>query len=533
MATKIVGLDLGAHTVKVCELVTTFRNFELVGFGSEPVGVEADVRPSFADIAAAARRLLDKRGLQGETLMCALTGEVVSTTTIEFPFDKPKLIEATLPFQLDDVIPYDVEDVVWDYQIIEHTEAGGCIVLVSHVKEAVLADFLGALLEEGIDPKTVSIGALSYFNLYDHTFGEGTTTSFAVLDLGHTHNELVLFDQGHPVLARDLPGAGRDVTVALAAAFDVDAAQAEHGKVREGFVDAHDPGGDSPEVIERRRLVNGACTTAIAPMVREVQRALIAQERTSGRPVEALFLTGGGSQLRGMAEYLEQRTGLKVSLLDPLSAPFNRLADGGDRLRPYIARALALSMHAFHRTHQSLINFRKGQYAYTGDFGFLRGRIITLGLSVLMIIVLGAMVAVSKKRVLEAEYQTLNGQVQAVSMAVLGYETDDIDMVYAAIVASERKQVALLPETSALELLSDLSDKIGFDLVVDMDKIEIDIDRKNMKLSGKTGSGGDLERMVDSIRKTKCFKGKVSKDRVERSLNDKTKFRLTASMTCG
>ena len=38
MATKIVGLDMGTHTVKVCELVTTFRHYELVGFGVEPVG---------------------------------------------------------------------------------------------------------------------------------------------------------------------------------------------------------------------------------------------------------------------------------------------------------------------------------------------------------------------------------------------------------------------------------------------------------------------------------------------------------------
>ena len=40
MATKIVGLDLGTHKIKLCELVTTFRNFELVGFDVETVAVE-------------------------------------------------------------------------------------------------------------------------------------------------------------------------------------------------------------------------------------------------------------------------------------------------------------------------------------------------------------------------------------------------------------------------------------------------------------------------------------------------------------
>ena len=43
MNTKVVGLDLGTHAVKVCELVTTFRNTELVGFASEPVEVGVHV----------------------------------------------------------------------------------------------------------------------------------------------------------------------------------------------------------------------------------------------------------------------------------------------------------------------------------------------------------------------------------------------------------------------------------------------------------------------------------------------------------
>ena len=152
MATKIVGLDLGTHSVKVSELVTTFRNFELVGFGSEPVEVEAEEAVTPALLAAAARRLLDRRGLLGETVICALPPETVTTVTLEFPFDQPKKLQAVLPFQLDEVIPFDVEDVVHDYQIIERRPDGGAKVLVSYVKSEVFRDFLEALSAEGIDP---------------------------------------------------------------------------------------------------------------------------------------------------------------------------------------------------------------------------------------------------------------------------------------------------------------------------------------------------------------------------------------------
>ena len=101
MTTKIVGLDLGLHTVKACELVTTFRNFELVGFSTEPVEAQEDERPDFSELAQAAKRLLERRGLLGETLFCALPAHTYSTVVLEFPFDQPKKIESVLPFQIN------------------------------------------------------------------------------------------------------------------------------------------------------------------------------------------------------------------------------------------------------------------------------------------------------------------------------------------------------------------------------------------------------------------------------------------------
>lgn len=534
MATKIVGLDLGTHTVKVCELVTTFRNFELVGFGSEAVGAAPDAEPAFEEIAAAAKRLLERRGLLGETMMCALPPHLVSTTLLELPFDQPKKIKAVLPFQLDEAVPFDVEDLVYDYQIVGRKPEGGCAVLVAYVKRETMGAFLAALAAEGIDPKVVGIGAVSYFNVYDHVFGEGNKAPLAVLDLGHCNSDLVIFDGGEPRLARDVPSGGRHITAALAEAFNVDADQAERGKIAEGSIAARasrDTQVDyNPEGESRRDLISRVCEQALRPVVREVRRSLVAHEVETGRPVEKLFLTGGTSQLRGLAPYLEQALGVPVALLEPLKLPFNRLGDGDERLRPYVTKPLALSLRAFHRAHQSLIDFRQDDFAYTGDFGFLRGRIISLAVSAVLIIVLGALVAISKKRVLEAEYQTLANEVKVLSQVMLGYETDSADALFAAMAQNTGGQSSL-PEVGAFDVLAELSEKIEYDLKVDFDRFEFDTERKRLTLHGKTVSGGDVERLVDIIEATRCFKS-VNKERVEKSVDDKTKFRLSSSFTC-
>jgi len=105
MATKIIGLDLGSHTVKTCELVTTFRNLELVGFDFESVRATSDGVASFDDRARAAYRLLERRGVLGETIICALPSGLASTIILDLPFDQPKKLEAVLPFQLDEALP--------------------------------------------------------------------------------------------------------------------------------------------------------------------------------------------------------------------------------------------------------------------------------------------------------------------------------------------------------------------------------------------------------------------------------------------
>ncbi len=224
---------------------------------------------------------------------------------------------------------------------------------------------------------------------------------------------------------------------------------------------------------------------------------------------------------------------LPVESLNPLAVPFNRLGTADTSQAPLMAKSLALSIRAHGRTHQSELNFRKGDFAYTGELSFLRGRILTLAAAAMFLIVLASIGAISKKRVLEAEYESLKRQVTTLSVPILGEESSDVDLLYMQVTSTNPKNTATIPENSAFRLLFQLSDAIDESLEVDVDRVDIDIERKNMSMKGKTQSGDFVERLVESFEKTKCFKGQVKKERVEKSVDDRTKFRLSATTTCG
>ncbi len=537
MNTKVVGLDLGTHAVKVCELVTTFRNTELVGFASEPVEVGEhgdDKRPTLEAMAQAARRLLERRGLTLEPIYTAVPADYVTTLTLEFPFSQPKKIAQVLPFQLEELVPVELDELIYDYQVLKTNEAGKTQVLVAYVKRALFQSFIETLSAAGVDPKVVGIGATAYDTLLEYDLRAETSEPVAVLDLGHVHTELAIFDHGVPVLVRNILGGGLDVTRNLGSAFHVGMEQAERGKLSEGAISLPGDLTRSPSGVDptRRELIAQACHAALQPVVREVKRSLVSHSDQSGRSLSRLYITGGASQLRGLPEYLSTLLGIDVIPFDPFADAHHRLPDESGKTGPYAAKAIAVATRAGLSRRSSTVNFRKGDFAYTGDFGFLRGRIVTLAAAALLVVLLAAMVVVTKKRVLQAEHDALTNQVRSLSKALLGEETDDVDRIFTVMMAADHDEAKHIPQESGLQLLADVSESIGSDISIELDVFEIDLERKKLELKGRTGSGGDVERLVEALERHRCFKNKVTQDKLEKTMDEKTKFRLTATSQC-
>ena len=88
-----------------------------------------------------------------------------------------------------------------------------------------------------------------------------------------------------------------------------------------------------------------------------------------------------------------------------------------------------------------------------GELGFLRGRIITVALAFVLMIALGAMFAVTKKRVLEVEHSRLLGEVSVLSQEILGSENDNVDFLVDDLVAADNEAADRgIPEYSALSV---------------------------------------------------------------------------------
>ena len=94
---------------------------------------------------------------------------------------------------------------------------------------------------------------------------------------------------------------------------------------------------------------------------------------------------------------------------------------------------------------------------------------------------------------------------------------------------------AKIPEISVLDTFGELSKEIEKSVEVELDVLNITLTpggRGQLSLRGKTQTVGDVSQIIAALEKTSCFSNKVKKDKVTKSVDGRTTFRISASSSC-
>src|ERR1700738_2888761 len=136
---RIVGLDLGAYSVKALMLDSSTRSYQ-VRASHEVPRAEGDG----TTLAASLTELLNKvRPV--DTLIVALPGLGIATHWLTLPFSDPKRLDATIPFEIESQLPFDLSDAVFDYQLTPAAKGDGAEILVGVVRKDELRQLLELL----------------------------------------------------------------------------------------------------------------------------------------------------------------------------------------------------------------------------------------------------------------------------------------------------------------------------------------------------------------------------------------------------
>ena len=168
----VVGLDIGSSAVKAVELKPAGKGFKVAAFATEPIPPDSIVDGAIIDGAAvtdAIRRLFENKHFKSKEVAASLSGNAVIVKKINLPVMTEAELAESIYWEAEQYIPFDIQDVNLDYQILD---AGGdgkgtMDVLLVAAKKEKIADYTGVISQAGRTALIVDIDAFALQNAYE------------------------------------------------------------------------------------------------------------------------------------------------------------------------------------------------------------------------------------------------------------------------------------------------------------------------------------------------------------------------------
>ncbi|MDP3940345.1 MAG: type II secretion system protein GspL [Deltaproteobacteria bacterium] len=502
MYRRVLGLDIGSYSVKAVLSRGGLGRLEVRRFMQMPRDAASD-ESAAETIRRAITKYRQNEDLAGADLICAFPGQMASFRRLHLPFGDLKKIRQAVPFEVESQVPYEIEDLVLDYQVIERS-AAGADVLVGLVQRDALGDLLATLESGGVDPRVLELDATALANVAP--FIEGGEGYIFLVDLGHEKTCLSGLRDRKLHSVRTIPIGGKALTAALAQDLGAELAEAERRKHEEGLSLL----GRSTPVFAR----------TLDRLAQEIDRTLAAPENTKlGRP-DKLILCGGTSRARGMAEFLQDRVGIPCAPMALRNDERLIWRVSADEV-PILPQALGLSLRGSLAAPVSELNLRREEFVYRRDFDVVRRKFmpsLVIATALLLLLIGSVVVKTMKNRAISAEIDARIEQVFRETNPNVTRIVDPLAQMRLSLAEMKRRTETLglyAGNVTALDVLREISSRVPPGLDVTLSMLSIDEDR--IRLQGITQSFELAERVKSELEKIPFFKevnvGQVQADR--------------------
>ncbi len=308
----LIGLDIGSHAVKVCQLNKIGDVYNLVAVGSwalPPGAVEDGVLLEPDQVSKAITSLFKNLKIKGKKVGISISGYSVIVKKVNLEvMDEEELAEHIMA-EAEQYIPFDIEDVYLDFQDLKtnQEEFDRTDVMLVAAKKEVVDAYLDMLQLLKLQPVLVDVDGFALENIYEKT--RSLEGRIALVDIGAEKMNINIISDGSSVLARDIVVGSRQLTDQLVNHFDIEFEEAE--KLKLGVI----PAGDKSDDIEE--IFSSICTQWVLEIKKTIDLYLA---NNPAKPLEKLVLSGGGSKVAGLPEFISKETGLEVELFNPFTS---------------------------------------------------------------------------------------------------------------------------------------------------------------------------------------------------------------------
>jgi len=315
---RVIAVDVGASQLKIGEFSFGRAGMELTGIYQVPLGIDfsegADTTLAVVD---ALQNTIKARKIRPAPVVMSVTGQSAFLRLVKLPPVKRSKIYQTVLYEAQQNVPFPMNDVVWDYQLMGSGSAEGELnVMLVVIKKDIIENLTDCVEAVGLEVEMVDVAPMALYNAVSYNYGDlGECT--LVIDIGARSTNLVFMEPGQ-FWSRNLPliGSGNMITQQLMKEFELpfkDAEELKFAHATVAFGGAYEDYSD--KVISKvSKTVRGVMTRLHI----EVERSInFYRTQQGGQAPSRILLAGGGSVIARTDEFFKEKTKVEVEYLNP------------------------------------------------------------------------------------------------------------------------------------------------------------------------------------------------------------------------
>ena len=371
---KSLGIDIGSSSIKVVEMQSTTKGFQVHQYYEHTLNTNPDADHEL-EIIEYLRDLTAQYDSSQTRFIIGLRQDRVAVRNKFFPFSDRIKIHKSLPFELEEDLPFSPDNAIFDAKIIR-TVGGGAEVLACAAPKSHVQNCINRAQDIGVEPFLISAEGTAFGNVFERwNEAPPATTAVAaeyevsgeakpvrhiqlILNIGHTRTLVCAFEGSSMVGVRSILWGGKNIAEAIAKKYEIPYVEALRELQTKAFILTNKQGATFDQVTFSETIAK-----SVREMARDLQLSILEFKSEFNALIDSIGMTGGTSLIQNLGPFLTQILEIPVNRTSTLDQIPNVIFERTPQTSAKLGVAVGLAIEGFKKPRNPPINFMRAEFA--------------------------------------------------------------------------------------------------------------------------------------------------------------------------
>lgn len=312
----IIGVDIGISAIKMAEVSKqSDGTFKIINYSSTelPEGtiIEDEIQKE-DEILKALQIGIKELGSSSRFACVGISGPNTLIKRLQLAGGTVEEIEDQVVWEAEQYLPFPIDEGNISFSVIGENQGGGVDVVIGAAKKSVVNAFKEIIERSSLKVKIIDHCAAATINVFENVMDSDSITkgkTWILMDLGAQKTHFMIYKNGILVFFKEINIGGLTITEEIQRQMGVNYNEAESLKI------SGDGSGNIPEEIVE--IINQVLDTFFSELKKTIDFWV---SSTSEEAFDGCILTGGGAQIPGFSEALQELLETEVQVLNPFTA---------------------------------------------------------------------------------------------------------------------------------------------------------------------------------------------------------------------